>query len=331
MAKARVCGCLICVLCFVLMSCGPAATPTPTPVEWIDLAQATNLSALSSYRARYAFRWEGMRGGQQQSLTWDILQEVVREPPARRFLWSEEDAESGGSETHLIQIGQQAYINPGSGWTAVTGDSSEPFQTSPLLATPLSLLASGRARLVQRNVTINSVSANRYVVDEASLGPPLSGEVSRARGDVWVSTQHNVVVKYEVHCEGINLALVYGEARASGESEKGVLDAAFDLVDINQPIIIQSPQGSTVPPTNDIPILEDATGFTAVANVISYRTARPPAEVTAFYQAQMPARGWIKTEGPSAGIITFARGRSTAQVVIESAEGKTAVMIMTTE
>jgi len=324
MARARVPGCVALILCCVLMSCGPAATATPPPVEWLDLTQAADLSALRSYRARYALRWEGTVNGQPKSVTWDVLQEFVQDPPARRFLWSEGDpGSSGGSESEFVQIGEEAYVNTGSGWSTVAGGSAGPFQGNPFLSAPLSVLASGRVRLIQRNVTVNSVAASHYAFDETTLGAPALGELSLARGDVWISTQFKVIVKYEAHYEGRDLPF--------GEGEQGVLDAAFDLMDINRSITIQSPHNSTPAAADDIPVLDDALSFTSVSGVIQYKTAKTQAEVTAFYEAQMPARGWTRKGEPAAGIIAFTKGSRTAQLVIESLAGKTSVMIITTE
>lgn len=325
MAKARVLGFFVWILSCLLLSCGLDATPTPTPVEWFELAQTSDLSILRTYRARYAFRWEGVKDGQPKALTWDVLEEFVREPAARRFLWSEADpgAASSAGEMEFIRIGNDAYLNAGSGWMTMTGDSADIFKGNTLLNAPLSVVAGGRARLVERNVTINSVTANHYAFDESSLGAPVLGEVTKARGDVWVSTEFHVIVKVEAYYEGTNLIM--------GGGEGGVLDAAFDLMDINKPIVIQPPQGTQPAMPEDIPILEDTMAFTVVSGVINFKTAKAPGEVIAFYEAQMPAQGWTKKEGPTAGIITFTKGRRTAQFVIEGAEGKTSVMIMTTE
>jgi hypothetical protein len=294
-------------------------------VEWYELARASDLSALHSYRARYAFHWEGVKDGQQQALTWDVLEEFVREPSAHRFLWSEADpgAASSAVEMEFIHIGADAYLNAGSGWVTIPGDSADIFKGNQFLNAPLSVVASGRARLLERNVTVNSVAAHHYAFDENSLGAPVLGEVTKARGDVWVSTEFSVIVKYEAHYEGKNLVI--------GGSDGGVLDAAFDLLDINKPIVIQPPQSTRPDMPEDIPLVEDAMAFTVLSGVINYKTTQTPEEVMAFYEVQMPLNGWTKTQGPSAGIITFAKGGRTAQFVIDTIEGRTGVIIMTTQ
>lgn len=309
-----------------IVACGgPQPTPTATPVLWYGLSQATDLSHLQSYHARYAFRWEGVKEGQQRVLTWDVLEERVREPPARRFLWTEgaADAEGGESEVELIQIGKEAYVNVGTGWMSVSSEEPDLIKGQTFLNAPLSMVAGTQARLVETGVTVNGVLADRYAFDESTLGPPVLGEVRKAKGQVWISRDLKVIVKYEGHYEGNYLAI--------GGGEEGVLDAAFDLLDINKPIVIQAPLGSKPAAPEDIPILDDAMAFTAVAGVVSYKTCKSVSEAMAFYEGQMPVHGWTKREGLGGGILTFGKGNRIAQIMIEAGEGKTLVMIMATQ
>jgi hypothetical protein len=63
------------------------------------------------------------------------------------------------------------------------------------------------------------------------------GTIARASGEVWVSQELNVVVRYMLHYEGQDLAV--------GGGEEGVLDLTFDLLAINEPVAIALPPTPT--------------------------------------------------------------------------------------
>jgi len=322
--RARWLGTVL-LLASLVVACGSEIAPTPTAVEWYSLGAAISLSPLSSYRARYAFRWQGTGSGPQKTTSWDVLEESVREPPARHVLWSEEvtDGSSTVSEMEYIQLGNDSYTRVGTEWTPMTGSGMDIFGGNAFLSQPLSIVSGTTARLVQRGVTINSVTADRYAFDGTTLGAPQLGTVTRANGDVWVSAELGVIVKCEARYEGSNLGI--------GGAGEGILDMAFDLTDINKPLDIRSPDDTRPAVPADIPIPEDAAGLTAMAGVVEFKSARTPAEIAAFYDSQMALLGWLKTEGIGASLLTFAKGTRTVQIVIEPLESQTGVMIMTSE
>ena len=350
--KIRVLSTLILVVSLLLVACGggpqkptsppsPKATSTPvappptnTPAavqptataaaEEYHFDQAADLSGLNSYRTHYTFKWESIKAGQKETGSWDVLAEFVRQPPAHRFVWASTGAgaEDKESKLELIQIGQQAYMNAGSGWMAMTTTEMDIFKGNPFLSDPFNVVSGNRGKLVERNVMVNGVSTNHYVFDESTLGATLGlGAIATAKGDVWVSPEFNVVVKYAVHYEGKNLAI--------GGGDEGVLDLAFDLTDINKPITIQAPAGVKPAMPEDIPVMDGATELTAVSGVVSYQTTKSVEEVTAFYEAQMPAQGWAKGEGGIPGMLSFTKGGRTAQIIIQGEAGKTTVTILT--
>ncbi|MBC7261211.1 MAG: hypothetical protein H5T63_04275, partial [Chloroflexi bacterium] len=104
-----------------------------------------------------------------------------------------------------------------------------------------------------------------------------------------------------------------------------------DLMDINKPITIEAPAGVKPPMPEDIPVVADATELSAGFGIVTYKTAQSVEAVTAFYEAQMPAYGWAKAESAIPGFLSFTKGERTAQVMIQSEEGKTTVTIMAGE
>jgi len=300
-----------------------APQPTAASKEY-DLSQAADLSALNSYRAHYTFQWETTESGQKQTGSWDVLVEFVKQPPAQRIVWQGTGTGQPGpgeNKVELIQIGQDAYLNSGSGWVAMKTSEENIFGDNQFLTDPLGLIADNSAQLVQKKVMVNGVSTDHYVFDESTLGTdPSLGIIAKANGDVWVSPQFNVVVKYKAHYEGQELAIAGG-----GE---GKLDVAFDLTDINRPINIQAPQSVKPALPEDIPIMEGATELTAISGAISYKIAKSVDDVTAFYETQMPAKGWSKGQGVIPGMLSFSKGERIAQIMVQSEEGITTVAII---
>lgn len=344
--KTRVLGMLILVVCLLMVACGggpgeptspppPAkatstsAVPQPTDTSAAiqptaeaaeySFGQASDISALGSYRMHYTFQWETTVAGQKEAGSWEVLEEFVRKPAARRLVWTSADAGEAGM-LEFVQIGEDSYMDTGSGWVAMTTET-DIFEGNPFLSDPFGVVSANRGKLVEENVTVNGVVTNRYVFDESTLGAALGlGAVAKAKGDVWVSPELNIVVKYVAHYEGKNLAI--------GGGDEGVLDLVFDLTDINEPITIQAPEGVKPAIPEDIPVLDDAAELTAVSGFVTYATTKSVDEVTAFYEAQMPARGWTKGEGLIPGMIDFAKDGRTAQVMIQTEEGKTTVTII---
>jgi len=352
--KVKVLGTLTLVVSLLLVACGsggsqkpdsappPRATSTPAaprptntqpPVPATaeageyNLGQASDLSGLNSYRAHSTFQWESIKAGQKETGSWEVLEDFVRQPPAHRLVWTgtgagELKTEEGGLE--FIQIGKDTYMNTGSGWIAMTTSEEDIFGGNLFLSNPLHLVSGNRGKLVQKNVMVNGVSTNHYTFDESSLGADLGlGVIAKAKGDVWVSPEFNVVVKYGVHYEGKNLTI--------GGGEEGKLDLAFDLTDINKPITIQAPEGVGPAMPEDIPVIDGATELTAISGIITYKTTRSVEEVTAFYEAQMPAEGWTKGESVIPGMMSFTKAERTAQVMIETEDGETSVIVMVGE
>jgi len=334
----KVLGSLILVMALLLAGCRggagreptspPPAKATNTPAafqptaeaEEYNFDQASDLSALNSYRTHYTFNWEGTKAGQQEVGSWEALEQFVRQPLARRVLWTTTSA-GQTANFEFIQVGKDLYMNSGAGWIVMTSTETDIFKDSPFLGKPFDVISGNRGTLAERDVLVNGVSTNHYTFDESTLGADLGlGAIAKARGDVWVSPESKVVVKYVVHYEGKNLVI--------GGSEEGRLDLAFDLMDINKPITIVPPAGVKPPLPADIPIPDDVTKLTAVSGAINYKTSKSVEEVTAYYEAQMPASGWTKGQSGVPGMMSFTKGDRTAQIVVQAEAGTATVTIM---
>lgn len=301
----------------------PTAAPTQ-PAEEYDFDTASDLSQLSSYRVRYVVTWETTKDGQVETGAWDMLEELVREPLARRVVWNTSGSGEEADSVEIIQIGQNMYMNSDSEWLSMTTSETDFFAGNDFLANPMELVAGNRGKLVQRGVMVNGVSTDRYTFDETSLGADLDlGAVSKATGEVWVSPTLNVVVKYTARFEGKDLAIAGGE--------EGWINVALDLTDINKPIEIKAPEGVGPALAEDIPVMEGAIELTAMSGMVIYKINATPDEVRAFYEAEMPAKGWTKAEEQFGDMLSFTKGERQATVMIQEEDGQTAVSVFTEE
>jgi len=304
----------------------PAVQPTQPPEEY-GFGQSADLSKLNSYRAHYTWKWQSTKEGKTETGSWDIVEEFVKDKPARRIAWIGAGAAGGSGEGKLefIQIGNESYMNTGGEWIAMTTSEQDIFKGNAFLTDPMGFVSGSRGKLVQKGVLVNGVSADHYAFDESSMGALMGlGAIAKAKGDVWLSPEFNIVVKYTVHYEGKDLVV-------TGGGEQGALDVALDITEINKPITIEPPTGVKPAMPEDIPVIEGATELTAVSGFVSYKTTKSVAEVTAFYEQAMPAKGWAKSEGGIEGMLSFTKGERKATVMIQSEEGKTTVTIMAGE
>jgi len=298
----------------------PTVAPTQPPEEY-NLGDASDLSRLSSYRARYIITWESTKEGKKETGSWDLLEEFVKEPPARRIVWNNTGS-TGEGPVEMVQVGQNTYLKTGSEWLAMTTSDEDLFKGNAFLGDPMGLVAGNRGKLVQRGVLVNGVSTDHYTFDETSLGANLGlGAVSKAKGEAWVSPTLNVVVKYTARFEGQDLAI--------GGGGEGWINVALDLTDVNKPIEIKAPEGVGPAMAEDIPVMEGATELTAISGMVIYKIDNSPDEVKAFYEAEMPAKGWTKAEAEIEGMLSFVKGERKATVMIQAEDGKTSVSVFT--
>ena len=300
-----------------------STAPTGTPEDY-DLSESSSLDKLDSYRATWGWKWSETKNGAPVTGQWDVLEELSKADAARHSRWS--GINNGElSSFELIQVSQTTYIKNDDGtWTAMlTGEDNSVLGSSEMVSDPLSLIAGDRGRLVQRGMSVNGVTVDHYKLAETARGFMGLGVVDKVSGDVYVSPELQVVVKYVAHYEGKTLSL-------SGGTD-GVLDATFDLTDINQPVKIVAPEGVKPPIAADIPIMEGATELTAMAGVVSYKTTHSVAEVSEFYKQAMVEKGWKLEEGVVEGMLSFVKDKRQATLMVQTESGATTVTVIAQE
>jgi hypothetical protein len=296
----------------------PLGAPTSQPEEY-DLSGSSTLDKLDSYRATYSWKWSEIENGVATSGYWDFLEEYSKADSARRTVMS---GSQGSME--IIRIGPYTYMKDQDGkWFSMLTSESNPLGTAALASDPLGLISGERGRLVQRGMSVNGVTADHYTLAETSGGLLTLGVADKISGDVYVSADLQMVVKYAAHYEGEKLGISGGT--------NGVLDVAFDLTDANKPVKIVAPEGVEPPIAEDIPIIEGATELTAMTGVVSYKTTRSVDEVTAFYRQAMADKGWTAAEGAVEGMLSYTKDQRQATVMVQAEAGVTTVTVVSTQ
>jgi hypothetical protein len=253
--------------------------------------------------------------GQPVSGTWTMEEDLIREPLAQRTAMSSgsnmegEAGQSGSFE--MITVGDMSY------WVTKDADGVE----------SCSSMSSGEATNPQEGAftpdmmgeisdakylgteTANGVRAKHYAWQENSL--PVWG-FSSVKGDVWMATDGEYVVKYAAEASG--KGTLFGSSQ-----EEGTIRFEYDLTDVNGSFTIEAPAECEVPAT-DIPIMADAQDKMTFGTTVSYSSPSALADVVAFYQAEMPKNGWQASGEPTGAegfsMLEFSKDGRTAQLML---------------
>ncbi len=143
---------------------------------------------------------------------------------------------------------------------------------------------------------------------------------------MWVADPGNYVVKYTFQATG-------SDKFFGSSNSEGTIKWDYEVTEVNQPIMIQPPENCGGA-AEDIPMMSDAQDQAAMGGMSTYSTPSKFAEVVAFYEKEMKARGWTETEGSGMStegmsMKSFTKDGRTVQVVIteDTSSGKTSVMI----
>jgi hypothetical protein len=188
---------------------------------------------------------------------------------------------------------------------------------------PNSLIGGVRGAQRVGNETINGVPTVHYKIDATGLE---TLGYFNGNGDVWVAEPGNYVVKYTFQATG-------SDKFFGSSNSEGTIKWDYEVSDVNQPIIIQAPENCGGA-AEDIPMMSDAQDQAAFGGMSTYSTPSKFADVVAFYEKELKAKGWTETEGSgmsTEGMSTksYTKDGRTIQVVItaDTSSDKTTVMI----
>jgi hypothetical protein len=196
------------------------------------------------------------------------------------------DELTGGTGTITVtQIDGSTYMVLGG--SCITSQDGQDSSTFTDMANFENFLGSGRAQLVESNITINGIQADHYTFEQQDVSE-LDG-VTEVQGDVYVATDGGYPVRVVFTATGDVGSLGVGDA------QKGTIFYEMNFSDINQPVNIEVPAGCDVASAGEFPMLDDAFELTSFGDFLSYKTNKPFAEVVAFYKTEMAAAGWSLT------------------------------------
>ena len=300
----------------------PSEKPTDKPEEedvddtGLDLKSA---DMFDSYRetSKMTTKEEG-----KAEEWWEITIEYERKTPAKRMIMRGSDDEGEPSQTEMIQIGDTTYMNTGDEWIAMqqTGEDIVADEYS-FWGDPGSFMGSGRCKF-KGNDKIDGLTAKHYRCTDKLLfaehPDPSGAQIESGQIDTWVSTKYDVAIKTIVEWKGV-----------TSEGAKIEFKMEFQLTDINKPINIEAPAGVAAPSVpEDVPIIEGAANLNLMGNIITYETTKSSDDVSAFYKAEMVAKGWKEEAGMMPMMLQFTKGERSAQIMIAGEEQKTGVTIM---
>jgi hypothetical protein len=142
-----------------------------------------------------------------------------------------------GKDTHYVQVGDEAWINDGSGWQPERTVDASTLSQGTLPGLPFDLQNDVLSGAKTKTETVNGVETTRYSFDKAALtdvatklGKQTAGmdKVSAATLDVWL-TDDGLPVKLVAH--------VAGDSKLS----KTTIDLSYDVTDLNSDIKIEKP------------------------------------------------------------------------------------------
>ncbi len=327
----------------------PTDTPEPTAaapqVTELDLQDLATPSDLSSYRSNVTMTTSGTQAGETVEGRLEVLMEYTSEPLVQHLRMSGEGAgmaevESMGT-VEMYQLEDTTYIQFGDQWLSVP--TTEEITANMGVIKPEDLLEDTCGWQQQADTEYEGIEAYRWTLATEDAQACMTedmmeglGEISEATGELYVAKEGNYIIHMEMALTGSELNASLG----GGEQvlDDGRMEVTFDLRDVNEPFTIEVPEEALTSGAlpEDIPVPDDAEDVTNAFGMITYNTAQSPAEMSDYYQAQMPANGWTEvsteeTEGMFA--LEYSKEGRTANLIIntDADSGMTEVVIMIAE
>ncbi len=285
----------------------PQATPTEEPLKLEKIS--AGLEKFSSYRLRWSVSFDG-KDEAGNPVKWEFrwTEEYTANPPARRLTFEGTEMEK---TVTLIYLEDKTYALVED--TCLSG--AAPGTENLERFTPEFGISGGT--FVGYD-TIAGIKAKHYTFDEKAF---TWGNFAKLKGEIWVAPE-GYALKEIVEAYGKDVFYNKGE---------GTLRWAWEVIDINKPLVIELPPECTQLLPQDIPILPNASDMTAATGFITYKSSTPFREAVEFYKEKMPANGWTQAEGSmemeSMAMLNFSKAGRNASILIQAEADGVAVMI----
>ena len=282
-----------------------------------DLPDPTvGLDSLATYTATLTLSFSGTDAGQpsEWSRTYTML--VGADPAVRQLTIVSAGNVADPEPVLMAEVAGTAYEQRGdavctAGAIVPDGSLGEVMEPASFLAGMFGAEAAGES-------TTNGIATAEYMFDGQALGEAGLGDTT---GELSVATDGGYLVKYA----RTTTSDVY-----FGEGIDGTATWTYELVAIGEPVAIVLPVDC---PSGFIeaPLLPDATDVVASPGVTSYLTAATPADVAAFYQAELLALNWQQSGEPvivgTLAVINLVRGDERLRLIASIDASGTAVLL----
>jgi hypothetical protein len=231
----------------------PTPTPQPSAPPAGDEIALPN-ETLDSYRSRATTRLLESEGDAEMSMAALLFSdrvietEFIRQPEAMHMTMTIVDA---GGALETIIIGEQSWINMGSGWITIPPTEDAPAagqQGSQIDVNEMLRDMQQDMRRLGRD-TVNGIDCQRYAVDSTFTLPlPVVDAEAQAimptemtgtiQGEVCIADERNLPRVMVQEQSVYEMTLIY----ASGAQEMVKFEQQSELFDINEPFTIEPPQ-----------------------------------------------------------------------------------------
>ena len=276
------------------------------------------LSDLTSYLATLTVTFAGTNAGTPHNWSTTSAMAVTKEPAARQLSITRTGDVPDASAVFRAELGGADFDKHGDGpCTADVLGADE--ETAPLADMAASLPAVFGADAAG-NETVNGTPTDHYTFDERAI---LQAGQTESTGDVWVATTGGYVVKY--------LLTSKAGAEFFGDGIDGTVTWDYELTTANQPVNMTLPADC---PSGmiDAPQLPDAAHVENLPGVLEYDTATTVADIVAFYQSELGARGWTAADEPTiddtGALVEFTQGTFTLVLTVTLADAVATVQLV---
>ena len=164
------------------------------------------------------------------------------------------------------------------------------------------------------------MDAKHYTFDQLALG---EDGLTESTGELWIASQGGYIVKY--------LLTRKGKADFFGEGIEGTQTLDYELTDVNKEVTITLPEDCP-PGLVDAPLLTDAANVTKSPGRLEYQTSSSIADAAAFYQQQIPGKGWTLNGDPAvtdkSAFLNYQQGNQNMIIFVSTKDSKTIVTII---
>ena len=242
------------------------------------LAPATGLAELASYKATLGLSFVGTEAGQPSQWSKTYVMLSVLEPLARQLTVESAGQLAEAEPVFMAEAAGTAYERLGA--NACSAAVLDPAYLLAEQMEPASFLTGVFGAEAAGDEVVGGVTARRYTFDERALGEL---GVAESTGELWVAADGGYLLQYRL--------ATTGGADYFGEGIEGTLTWDYALTEVNQPLTLALPADCPAGML-DAPLMPAAVDVLSEPGLVSYTTSATPAEVAAFYQAQLPELGW---------------------------------------